>query len=113
MPYIQMPRDLTKVKSKLIFNLTKRQLICFGSAVTIGLPTYFLTKNVIGNSAAVLLMIGLMLPFFMLAMFERDGLPAEIIMRNMLRVKLWRGKRLYKIKNIQNGGNAVDKKAKK
>lgn len=28
--YISVPRDLTKVKSKVMFNLTKRQLICFG-----------------------------------------------------------------------------------
>ena len=27
--YIAVPRDLTKVKSKIMFNLTKRQLICF------------------------------------------------------------------------------------
>ena len=113
--FTQVPKDLTKIKSKLIFNLTKRQLICFGCAVIIGLPTYFFTKGIVGNSAAVLLMIGLMLPFFLLAMFERDGLPAEIILRNMLRVKLWRGKRLYKTQNIfsQNGGDVIDKKAKK
>ena len=30
--YIPVPRDLTKVKSKILFNLTKRQLICFGAA---------------------------------------------------------------------------------
>lgn len=27
--YIPVPRDLTRVKSKVFFNLTKRQLICF------------------------------------------------------------------------------------
>ena len=100
--YIQIPKDLTKVKSKLILNLTKRQLICFGSAVVIGIPTYFFTRNIIGNSAAVFLMICLMLPFFFLAMFERNGLPAEKIFRNILRVKVWRGKRPYKTQNIYN-----------
>ena len=102
MPYIQIPKDLTKVKSKLILNLTKRQLICFGSAAAVGIPTYLATKNIVGNSAAVLLMIGLMLPFFFLAMFERDGLPAEKIFRNILRVKVWRGKRPYKTQNAYN-----------
>ena len=29
MPYVPVPKDLTKVKTKLAFNLTKRQLICF------------------------------------------------------------------------------------
>ena len=44
--YISVPRDLTKVKSKVMFNLTKRQLICFGMAVLIGVPSFFLMKTV-------------------------------------------------------------------
>ena len=32
MPYVPVPKDLTKVKTKLAFNLTKRQLICFSLA---------------------------------------------------------------------------------
>ena len=64
MPYVPVPKDLTKVKTKLAFNLTKRQLICFSLAALVGLPVYFLTRGAIGNSAAVLLMIGLMMPFF-------------------------------------------------
>ena len=77
MPYVPVPKDLTKVKTKLAFNLTKRQLICFSLAGLVGLPVYFFTRGAIGNSAAVLLMIGLMMPFFFFAMYERDGQPAE------------------------------------
>ena len=29
MAYVTVPKDLTKVKSKVVFGLTKRQLICF------------------------------------------------------------------------------------
>ena len=35
MPYVPVPKDLTKVKTKLAFNLTKRQLICFSRAAGI------------------------------------------------------------------------------
>lgn len=42
MPYVPVPKDLTKVKTKLAFNLTKRQLICFSLAGLVGLPVYFL-----------------------------------------------------------------------
>ena len=38
MAYVTVPKDLTKIKSKVMFNLTKRQLICFGAAVAIGQP---------------------------------------------------------------------------
>ena len=30
MAYVPVPKDLTKVKTKVMFNLTKRQLVCFG-----------------------------------------------------------------------------------
>mgnify|MGYP000046107400 CR=1 FL=1 len=30
MPYVNVPNDLSKIKTKIAFNLTKRQLICFG-----------------------------------------------------------------------------------
>jgi len=80
-----VPRDLTKVKTKVALGLTKRQIVCFGTAAIIGVPTYFLTRGVIGNSPAVLLMIATMLPAFFIAMYERDGQPAERILRNMIR----------------------------
>ena len=45
MPYVPVPKDLTKVKTKLAFNLTKRQLICFSLAALVGLQVYFLTRE--------------------------------------------------------------------
>lgn len=100
MPYVPVPKDLTKVKTKLAFNLTKRQLICFSLAGLVGLPVYFFTRGAIGNSAAVLLMIGLMMPFFFFAMYERDGQPAEKILKNRLRYKLWPKNRPYRTDNL-------------
>jgi hypothetical protein len=101
MPYVNIPNDLSKVKTKIAFNLTKRQLICFGSAALIGIPAYLLTRSFIGNSGSMLLMIALMLPFFFFAMYERDGLPAEKVARNIIRVFFMRkGTRVYKTENI-------------
>lgn len=100
MPFVPVPKDLTKVKTKVALNLTKRQLICFSIAGAIGIPTYLLTRTAIGSDVAVILMIGLMLPFFFFAMYERDGQPAEKIARNFLRAKLWPGVRPYKTENM-------------
>ena len=55
--YISIPRDLTKVKSKVMFNLTKRQLICFGMAVLAGVPSFFLLKAALSVNAAVMRMM--------------------------------------------------------
>ena len=35
MAYIPVPKDLSAVKTKVFFNLTKRQIICFGSGALI------------------------------------------------------------------------------
>ena len=101
MPYVNVPNDLSKVKTKLAFNLTKRQLLCFGGAALIGVPSYIFLRPVIGNSAAMLLMIALMLPAFLLAMYERDGLPFEKVVRNIIRARfLCPGVRPYKTENF-------------
>lgn len=100
MPYVNVPKDLTKVKTKVAFNLTKRQLICFSIAAAVGAPIYFLTKGAIGGSAALLLMIGAMMPFFFIAMYERNGQPAEKVIKHILRHKFWPGARPYKTENL-------------
>ena len=45
MAYVTVPKDLTKIKSKMLFGLTKRQLVCFGSAALVGVPLFFLSKG--------------------------------------------------------------------
>ncbi len=101
MAYVNVPNDLSKIKNKLVFNLTKRQLVCFGIAAAIGVPTYIFTRTVITNTGAMLLMIGLMLPCFLFAMYERDGLPFEKVLRNIIRTKfLWPKARPYKTQNF-------------
>ena len=71
--YIPVPRDLTRVKTKVFFNLTKRQLLCFGAAALIGVPIFFLVKATGNVSLAALSMMIVMLPLFFLAMYEKDA----------------------------------------
>ena len=79
MPYVNVPNDLSKIKTKMAFNLTKRQLVCFGSAGA----------------------VGIMLAAFLLAMYEKDGLPFEKVVRNIIRAKFLRpGIRAYRTENI-------------
>lgn len=77
--YISVPRDLTRVKSKILFNLTKRQLICFSVAAIVGVPVFFLLKRTGNVSLATLGMMLVMLPMFFLGMYEKDGQPLEML----------------------------------
>ena len=78
MAYVPVPKDLTKVKTKVAFNLTKRQLVCFGGGALIGVPL-----------------------FFMLAMYEKHGQPLEKIVGNIIKVAVIRPKeRPYQTNNF-------------
>ena len=101
MAYVSVPKDLTKVKNKVAFNLTKRQIICFAAAAAVGLPFYFLTRNLIGNSNAVMGMVVMMVPAFLIAMYERDGMPLEKVLMNLITAKFRRPHlRLYETENL-------------
>ena len=101
MAYVNVPNDLSKIKTQLAFNLTTRQLFCFGAAAAVGGPLYLLTRGALGNSAALLLMLAVMLPAFLLAMYERDGLPLEKVLYYIVRTKYLRsGVRPYRTENI-------------
>ena len=102
MAYVTVPKDLTKVKSKVMFGLTKRQLICFGTAVLIGVPLFFLLQRTAGSSTATFCMIVVMLPLFLLAMYERHGQPLEVLIRHFIqarfvrpRIRVWQNDNFY------------------
>ena len=86
MPFVPVPKDLTKVKTKVALNLTKRQLVCFGLGGLVGIPIYIFSRSSIGNESAALLMIGLMLPFFAFGIYEKDGQPLEKMLKNFISV---------------------------
>ena len=87
MPYVPVPKDLNTVKTKVAFNLTKRQLICFSLAAAVGVPIYFLTRGILGTTGAVLLVLVAALPFFFFAMYEKNGQPLEMILKNYITTK--------------------------
>ena len=101
--YISVPRDLTKVKSKIMFNLTKRQLICFSVAALIGVPSFFLLKSIGNSSMAAMGMMVIMMPLFFLAMYEKNGQTLEVFLGHFIEANFRRPKqRPYKTNNYYN-----------
>ena len=92
MAYVPIPKDLTAVKTKVLLNLTKRQLICFGCGALIGVPLFFILKARMAVSVAAMCMIVVMLPAFLLGMYEKNGQPLEKIIRNIVQVAFIRPK---------------------
>lgn len=101
MAYVPVPKDLNAVKTKVAFNLTKRQIVCFSAGLAVGLPIFFLTRGHVSSSTATLIMVVVMLPFFMFAMYEKNGQPLEKIIRNIVQVCFLRPKeRPYETNNF-------------
>ena len=97
MAYVPVPKDLSKIKTKVAFNLTKRQIVCFAVALIVGLPLFFLLKD----SAAAFVMIVVMLPCFLMAMYEKHGQPLEVVIQNIIQTKFIRPKeRPYQTQNL-------------
>ena len=101
MAYVTVPKDLTKVKSKVLFNLTKRQLICFGAAALMGVPLFFLLKGSAGTSVAAMVMIVAMIPGFLFGVYEKNGQPLEVYGRHIIESCFIRPKeRPYQTNNL-------------
>lgn len=100
MAYVSVPKDLNAVKTKVMFNLTKRQLIFFSLAGIVGLPIFFILKGSIDITVATLAMMVVMLPFFLFAMYEKHGQKPEVIIKQIYMVKKGLPKeRPYKTQN--------------
>lgn len=109
MAFVSVPKDLNKVKTKVALNLTKRQLISFSIAAIIGFPTYWFSRKTVGNDLAVFLMIGVVMPFFFVAIFEKDGIVFEKYMGHIIRQKfLYPKVRVYKTDNFYDYLNTSD-----
>ena len=101
MAYVTIPKDLSRIQSKVLFGLTKRQVICFGAAALVGVPLFFLAKASLGTTTAALCMILVMLPFFLFAMYEKNGQPLEVFLGHLIQNKFIRSKvRIYQTNNL-------------
>lgn len=114
MPYVQVPKDLTKVKTKVALNLTARQLLCFGGGAVLGISSYFLTRGALGNDGAAFVMIALALPMFVFGLYEKDGQPLEKRLANLIRTRfLWPETRPYRTENLYAALERMDKNCEK
>ena len=101
MAYVSVPKDLTQVKSKVLFGLTKRQIVCFGAALVMGLPLFFLLRGSVPTSAAAVVMIFAMLPGLLFGLYEKHGQPLEVVIGQIVRNRFLMPKvRPYQTNNL-------------
>lgn len=91
--YVRIHKDLAQVKSKVFLNLTARQLICFGSGILVGLPLFFVLNKLLPSSAAAVIMICVMMPFFLFGLYEKNGQPLEMVLHYYIQNRFIRPKK--------------------
>ena len=101
MAFVPVPKDLNRVKTKVMFNLTRRQLICFALAAAVGMPVFSLAKAKLELSAAAMVRVVIMLPLIFFALYEKDGQPAEKILGHVVKTMFLRDRvRPYRTENL-------------
>lgn len=92
---VRIPKEITEYKEKILFGLTIRQLLCFISAIILGLVSYFLVSRYLGTQTAGYVVIIEVLPIFAAGFFKKDGFTFEKYLKLILRHKLGQNKRKY------------------
>lgn len=77
MSFVPIPKDIDKIKTKVAFGLTMRQLIGFFVAGVLGIPAYLLVRKFAAMDVAVLALIIADIPVFFVTFYERDGMTCE------------------------------------
>ena len=73
MAYVPIPKDLKRVKTKVAFNLTKRQLIGFSIAGLLGFSAYIFVRKLVPNDIAVLFLITAPFRYFLLRFLKKTA----------------------------------------
>lgn len=98
--YVKIPKDLNDIKEKFIMGFTKRQVICFGIGLVIGLPVFFLTRTALGMSGAIFAMGACAAPAILCGLFKKNGVFLEKQVKFIFEYFTRPRKRYYKTTNI-------------
>ena len=84
---ITVPMDINKIKSKVAFGLTKRQLVCFSLGAVVAIPVWIATHKILPTDISTLCVVCLIIPFFITAFHEKNGKHLERVLYDFIRWK--------------------------
>ncbi|MEE0264441.1 MAG: PrgI family protein [Acutalibacteraceae bacterium] len=99
--YVKIPKDMALIKQKFMFGLTKRQIICFGIGLLLGLPAFFIVKPLANDLTIPILAMGIIaMPFIMCGLYNKNGLHLEQSAKLMIEFLKKPKVRTYQSENI-------------
>ncbi|MDE5772709.1 MAG: PrgI family protein [Ruminococcus sp.] len=98
--YVSIPKDLNDIKEKFVMGFTKRQVICFGIGLAVGVPVFFLTRIALGMSGAIFAMGACAAPAILCGLYRKNGVFLEKQVKYMHEYFTRPRKRYYRTINI-------------
>ena len=98
--YVSIPKDLNDIKEKFVMGFTKRQVICFGIGLAVGVPVFFLTRTALGMSGAIFAMGACAAPAILCGLYRKNGVFLEKQVKYMHEYFTRPRKRYYRTINI-------------
>ena len=98
--YVSIPKDLNDIKEKFVMGFTKRQVICFGIGLAVGVPVFFITRTALGMSGAIFVMGACAAPAILCGLYRKNGVFLEKQVKYMREYFTRPRKRYYRTTNI-------------
>jgi hypothetical protein len=94
---VPIPKEITEYEEKIMFGLSLRKLVCFSSAVVLGVGTYFLCTKVLGLTmdTASYIIIAEAMPLMAFGFIKKDGMTFEKYAALLIRHKIGMNKLSY------------------
>lgn len=91
---------MNNIKEKFILGLTKRQAVCFGIGLAVGIPVFFLSRRFLGLEGAIFAMGACAAPAILCGIYRKNGVYFEKQLRYMWEFFTRPRKRYYRTVNI-------------
>lgn len=102
--YASVPKDIVKIKEKLIFSLTKRQLIFVIIAGILLYSIFSRLKNILGIEIAMYIAFSIIIPMLIIGFYEDDGVYFEEKIKNITYFYKNNKPKVYKSENFYKKG---------
>jgi hypothetical protein len=98
---VRVPEEIYDYKESIIAGLSLRQLICGGIAMAMGLPAFFLLKD-INEDLATYVTMAVVIPAFCVGFIKKDGYNFETFAKIRLYSMFSKSKRTYETNPEEN-----------
>ena len=97
--FVKIPKDMSQIRQKFMFGLTKRQVLCFGIGIVMGFPAFYICNNLFGLQAGCFALGIFAGPAIYCGLYKKNGMHLEQIVKLMIKFFKKPKERTYQSEN--------------